>query len=1364
MRSCSIAYCYGDIPLNTPQRYPILTRDTIDALGKIPDQKEARRELLDEWNMTIPPPANWQDFELLCWDIANEILDLSEVKRYGRSGQAQQGMDIFGKSEKYGGWVGLQCKKREVSLTKGEILEEVQKAGTSTPPIVHYIILTTAPRNARIQEFVAEITTQNQESGQFSVEIYFWDDIADLLRENPEILKRHWSFARDADLVQKIESGHGETRDIIIETRDTIINEIRQIGAASTFDLVEHELLNEYSNELETIKRELKEHRPSTALRLLEQFKERVWSTASNTIKHQIVTHEAEAWVRLHDYRRGGRLMVEALQYNSEDEKALGNAAVGYCLLGEYDKAKSLALKIIEQNPVSTHGYSLFIQARGQSEPIDTILSEIPEHLQHTGDIASIVGQHFYNHGTFGQAVTWLRTALDDRKNDIVVKTLLASAEYHRVITDPTSICGLQITEQHKRLLNEAIQLFEEVLDTTTWDVGLQKANIQLIIELADAKRLVGRHADAERLIDQAYGLEESSHTVLYLKGWYAFQAENYAEAERFFEQIIWTDQFLPTPLELYLEVLRRTGRAREGIEKIQEFRTRDLKDGQKEVLSREYIRCLISSGSKYFEEALNLASERVLEDSENIDKCIDYLKISKYTGITRDVQEHLDKVKNAASSLPPLKQLEIADILYDFGQYGDAAEIYQRCIDPRQNTEFTQKYIDSCYRDGKHGKALELCRNLHAACGPLPHSADTELAIYHEIGDMPEAKRLCKEYLSVFCDDYNMKLNQAIVDLRMGALSSVDAFLPQLNECDISSYDRGSRLVRLFYLRNRFDDALELAYRLRKKFHNYPDAHLSYINLVLNIDDRAPKLSEPDVVSLDTAVYVEDNFGQKQVYTIEDLNTDEREEYVLLPQDSLAQLLLGKPKGSMVTLRKDELGIGTEHFLTITDIISKYVYAFRASATSFNLRFPQNGNKFQKSHLRTMESGGINPDDLKNLTTIVSKRAEEVRRTLEVYKQGHITIEGLSRLLGHNTISVCSFLTQLPDVGIQCSPKITKHPPKLIPNDGKPKTLILDPVALATIHLLRIGDLVTNRYGKCGVAQSTVDIIEEAIQEYTGLQERANHTLVIINDTPVMYETPAEEIKKNKKNLEDLLQWVSTNCTIMPCYPALQIDYATKQRYNTLIGPASVDSILLATEPGVILGSDDQAIHVLAQHEFKIRSVFSIPALLRDCLGAGAITRGQYDDLVLRLASWNYYPLPIDVKLLIAAAEKASWDLETPFTDAIKAASRICGPGGLLELEPALAFIELLWERPTDKVDVLFLYFLTAVAPQTNARTFVERLAYMVSIYPSLHPDAKARVIQDIETWSLIFPDRQGRKIVEEECLDDLSRIEEQN
>jgi hypothetical protein len=47
VRGCSIAYCSGDIPLNTPQRYPILTSDAIDALGKFQTRNRDPREAFE---------------------------------------------------------------------------------------------------------------------------------------------------------------------------------------------------------------------------------------------------------------------------------------------------------------------------------------------------------------------------------------------------------------------------------------------------------------------------------------------------------------------------------------------------------------------------------------------------------------------------------------------------------------------------------------------------------------------------------------------------------------------------------------------------------------------------------------------------------------------------------------------------------------------------------------------------------------------------------------------------------------------------------------------------------------------------------------------------------------------------------------------------------------------------------------------------------------------------------------------------------------------------------------------------------------------------------------------------------------------
>ena len=63
-------------------------------------------------NRQIPPPANWPDFEGLCCDLWTEMLGDPNTALYGRSGQAQQGVDVYGRN-KSKNWVGVQCKGKD---------------------------------------------------------------------------------------------------------------------------------------------------------------------------------------------------------------------------------------------------------------------------------------------------------------------------------------------------------------------------------------------------------------------------------------------------------------------------------------------------------------------------------------------------------------------------------------------------------------------------------------------------------------------------------------------------------------------------------------------------------------------------------------------------------------------------------------------------------------------------------------------------------------------------------------------------------------------------------------------------------------------------------------------------------------------------------------------------------------------------------------------------------------------------------------------------------------------------------------------------------------------------------------------------
>src|SRR3990170_1919226 len=131
------------------------------------------------------PPKSWDEFEDIIWEIFRRLWRDPEAKRYGRSGQAQQGVDIYGRDlARDSALVGVQCKRYAEGQFTRQVLEgEIAKAEAFKPPLIRYIIATTDGRDARLQEAVRLINQARAAAGKFTVDIWFWEDVCSALAE-----------------------------------------------------------------------------------------------------------------------------------------------------------------------------------------------------------------------------------------------------------------------------------------------------------------------------------------------------------------------------------------------------------------------------------------------------------------------------------------------------------------------------------------------------------------------------------------------------------------------------------------------------------------------------------------------------------------------------------------------------------------------------------------------------------------------------------------------------------------------------------------------------------------------------------------------------------------------------------------------------------------------------------------------------------------------------------------------------------------------------------------------------------------------------------------------------------------------------
>lgn len=164
-------------------------------------------------SQTLRKPVNWQDFESLCLILWRAEWKSEDIKKNGRNGQAQKGVDICGHCEGENEYSGIQCKCKPGNkpLTTDEIDDEINNARAFKPALRRLIFATTADKDATIEEYVRIKDDENRKNGLFSIDIKSWQDIIDLLELNKPVLHTYLDIvAEDYAVAITFEDGNLE--------------------------------------------------------------------------------------------------------------------------------------------------------------------------------------------------------------------------------------------------------------------------------------------------------------------------------------------------------------------------------------------------------------------------------------------------------------------------------------------------------------------------------------------------------------------------------------------------------------------------------------------------------------------------------------------------------------------------------------------------------------------------------------------------------------------------------------------------------------------------------------------------------------------------------------------------------------------------------------------------------------------------------------------------------------------------------------------------------------------------------------------------------------------------------------------------
>jgi hypothetical protein len=138
-------------------------------------------------NSVLPIPKAWDEFEEITLDALKIKWDNPDLQKNGRSGQAQAGVDIFGK-DYFFKEVGVQCKKYENTLTIKTIKQEITKAEKFIPSLDIFYVATTQPNDAKLQKEIRLVSKERVRNGKFPIGILFWND-SKIIRSTKEYLE-----------------------------------------------------------------------------------------------------------------------------------------------------------------------------------------------------------------------------------------------------------------------------------------------------------------------------------------------------------------------------------------------------------------------------------------------------------------------------------------------------------------------------------------------------------------------------------------------------------------------------------------------------------------------------------------------------------------------------------------------------------------------------------------------------------------------------------------------------------------------------------------------------------------------------------------------------------------------------------------------------------------------------------------------------------------------------------------------------------------------------------------------------------------------------------------------------------------------
>ncbi|EAQ04630.1 hypothetical protein OB2597_05090 [Pseudooceanicola batsensis HTCC2597] len=1190
-------------------------------------------------NRSLRAPNDWQEFERLTYDLFRRVWETDDAHMHGRTGQEQHGVDVYGTDRRQGKRVGVQCKGKNgdynSAVTAAELAGEVEKAKRFKPRLDRFVLVTTAPNDAKIQSQARTLNEKNQKVGLFEVDIMGWEEIKHLIQDHPAVFEAYYSGMSPGvpqRVIAAIEEDGERTRAHFTSEMERRFpasahrDDVRSSQATAPDSSPAEDPLGRRITDTADL---LKDTPPRTVLTRFEKLWQEEAATASDRNRYRIKANIGAAYWILGDYPATCASFREAHDELPEEPDGIAILASAEMLEGDHNKAFELAQQALAGDKDSERAAGVRVETAPAELPWQDVQSLLPDKFQQKPMVLMALAERALAQGDTKEAKKLSSSALRREPENWRILVRAGLLEFGKVAEKDEIRFLRMLREADRKVVEDASSHFGDAWSAIK-ETGWPAQGDWIAANRVSTLLLLGDVALADQVLEEALALCGRTPSLLRVKALRHMVLDECHEARRALSDLTEQERD-PNDRLMLIQAQIRDGAAEEALEAA--VKLYDDADGDELRLSA--ASCRLLGASQLSDDALDAEASALLEVHGD-----SVLLISTYLGLRPKAPNKEELKQRLLDTLPKdadtFTKDRAAHALYEVGEHSAAADLFMAVCDPSTDSHQLRLALRSLTHARRLKEARKLYQKLDRRIRDKKEIRRIGTWIFEESGQLEQARKEFEPCLTGADETLEDRLLWLNLCLRIPDLEAAEEYL---REVSVGIVGEPRTRMQLAVIMDRILDdplkILEIGYRALRDDYTDPQLHAAFI-IHLFFMGRAGRRAdlERQVVEPDTAVVLSGNNRDDIVRIIEAAPAPQSTRDEIAPDDALAQRLMGKKVGDQIEME----GLNGPYALTIKEIVSKFVHAQARALRDCDRMFPEN---------RFLGALRLDEDDvegsLKPVLESARRRRETVERIEEAYRTGNMPLPLLAIIGGGTPFDLWDHIRHHPELRFQVAVGDGAERTTATRTLRKSSRAIIDPVTLYGLAGLGVLETFVAARPDLMITRSSIDLLQEALvdRDDSFRDPDRQGVLVPVGDHFQIIERSKDLTEMLVRQLSQTLDAARKLEVIMP-EAGMRLSPEVEELFSK-IAPCFIDSMIVAKEQGVPLLADDLALRKIAALE-GISSAWSQAALLT-ARNTGGIDPGSYADAVLNLLEGTYEYTSVDTATLLHEWNTAGHD-----------------------------------------------------------------------------------------------------------------------